>query len=271
LSTHANTRRKTLTDLQRMKQDKEKIVCLTAYDASFTSVIEAAGVDVILVGDSLGMVIQGHDSTLPVTVEDMIYHLRCVTRVSRSSLVIGDMPFMSYASVEQAIQNAARLMQQGGAQMVKLEGGDTQVEIVAALASRGIPVCAHLGLQPQAVHKIGGYRVQGRGDEAAARMMQQSNSLVDAGADLLLLECVPEALARTITEAADIPVIGIGAGSDCDGQILVLQDAIGLTTGHVPKFVNDFSGQQVHPKTAIAAYVAAVRDSSFPRKEHTFS
>jgi len=164
-----------------------------------------------------------------------------------------------------------RVYSKRGAQMVKLEGGDTQIEIVTALASRGIPVCAHLGLQPQAVHKLGGYHVQGRGDEAAAKMMQQSNSLVDAGADILLLECVPEALAKAITEAVDIPVIGIGAGSDCDGQILVLQDAIGLTSGHVPKFVNDFSGQQVHPRSAIAAYVAAVRDGSFPRKEHTFS
>ncbi|MCW8964818.1 MAG: 3-methyl-2-oxobutanoate hydroxymethyltransferase [Gammaproteobacteria bacterium] len=271
MSTHASTRRRTLTDLRKMKQAGDKIVCLTAYDATFTAVIEAAGVDVILVGDSLGMVIQGHDSTLPVTMEDVIYHLRCVTRTSHSSLVIGDMPFMSYATVEQAITNAARLMQEGGAQMVKLEGSDTQVEIVHALASRGLPVCAHLGLQPQAVHKIGGYHVQGRGEDAALKMMQQSNSLEEAGADILLLECVPEALAKAITEAVDIPVIGIGAGGDCDGQILVLQDAIGLTAGHVPKFVNDFSGQQIHPKAAIAAYVAAVRDGSFPRKEHTFS
>ena len=271
MSTHSVTKRKTLTDLQNMKQAGDKIVCLTSYDASFTSLIEAAGVDVILVGDSLGMVIQGHDSTLPVTMDDVVYHLQCVASVSQSTLIIGDMPFMSYATVEQTIKNAARLMQQGGAHMVKLEGSDTQIEIVTALASRGIPVCAHLGLQPQAVHKIGGYRVQGRGDDAAAKMMQQSNLLVDAGADLLLLECVPEALAKAITESVDIPVIGIGAGADCDGQILVLQDAIGLTAGHVPKFVRDFSEQRHHPTIAIVAYAAAVRDGSFPAKEHTFS
>jgi 3-methyl-2-oxobutanoate hydroxymethyltransferase len=254
-----------------MKQNGEKIVCLTSYDASFASLIESAGVDVMLVGDSLGMVIQGHDSTLPVTIEDIVYHLQCVMRASESAFVIGDMPFMSYATVDQAIHNAARLMQEGGAQMVKLEGGDIQISIVEALASRGIPVCAHLGLQPQAVHKIGGYRVQGRDEAAAVKMMQQSNSLVDAGADFLLLECVPEALAKTITDAVDIPVIGIGAGVDCDGQILVLQDAIGLTTGHVPKFVRNFSNQQLHPKLAIEAYVSAVRDGSFPAREHCFS
>ena len=265
------TKRKSLTDLQAMKSSGEKIVCLTSYDATFTVAIEEAGVDVILVGDSLGMVIQGHDSTLPVTMDDVIYHLRCVSRVSQSALLIGDMPFMSYATVEQGIHNAARLMQEGGAQMVKLEGGDIQVDIVSALASRGIPVCAHLGLQPQAVHKIGGYHVQGRDDDAAAKMMQQSTLLAEAGADVLLLECVPTALARSITEAVDIPVIGIGAGADCDGQILVLQDAIGLTSGHVPKFVHDFSAQQHHPKAAIAAYVAAVKDGSFPSEEHTFS
>ena len=271
MSVHIETRKKTLTDLQKMKRGGDKIVCLTSYDASFTALIEAAGVDVILVGDSLGMVIQGHDSTLPVTMDDIVYHLQCVTRVSQSAFVIGDMPFMSYATEEQAIHNAARLMQEGGAHLVKLEGSDTQVEIVAALTSRGIPVCAHLGLQPQAVHKIGGYRVQGRGEDAAAHMMQQANSLVQAGADLLLLECVPEALAKTMTEAVDIPVIGIGAGVDCDGQILVLQDAIGMTAGHVPKFVQDFSEQKYHPQKAISNYVAAVRGGSFPAKEHCFS
>ena len=271
MSTHNNKSTKTLSTLLKMKQEGEKIACLTAYDASFTSIVEAAGVDVILVGDSLGMVIQGHDSTLPVTVEDIIYHLQCVTRVSQSAFIIGDMPFMSYATVDQAITNAARMMQQGGAHMVKLEGSDTQINIVTELARRGIPVCAHLGLQPQAVHKIGGYKVQGRGDDAAAHMMQQSNALEDAGADLLLLECVPADLAKAISEAVKIPVIGIGAGGDCDGQILVLQDAIGLTSGHVPKFVRDFSQQTLHPAAAIREYVAAVRDGSFPAAEHCFS
>jgi 3-methyl-2-oxobutanoate hydroxymethyltransferase len=271
LSTHGKKRALTLTGLHDMKQGGQKIVCLTAYDATFAAIIEKAGVDIILVGDSLGMVIQGHDSTLPVTMDDVVYHLRCVTRVSESAFIIGDMPFMSYATVEQAIKNAARLMQEGGAHMVKLEGSDTQIQIVTELAKRGIPVCAHLGLQPQAVHKIGGYRVQGREEDAAARMMQQSSALADAGADLLLLECVPEGLAKGITESVDIPVIGIGAGADCDGQILVLQDAIGLTSGHVPRFVRDFSEQSLHPETAIRRYVEAVRDGSFPAEEHCFS
>lgn len=271
MSKHKDSRRKSLTDLNNMKREGDKIACLTAYDATFAALLESAGVDVILVGDSLGMVIQGHDSTLPVTMDHVIYHLQCVMRASESALVIGDMPFMSYATVDQAITNAARLMQEGGAQMVKLEGGTTQGEIVYALASRGIPVCAHLGLQPQAVHKIGGYRVQGRGEEAAAMMMQQSNSLANAGADLLLLECVPASLARTISESVDIPVIGIGAGADCDGQILVLQDAIGLTSGHVPKFVRDFSMQDNHPAAAVRAYVEAVKDGSFPEDAHCFS
>jgi 3-methyl-2-oxobutanoate hydroxymethyltransferase len=183
---------------------------------------------------------------------------------------MGDMPFMSYATVQQAIENAARLMQQGGAHMVKLEGSDTQIEIVSELSKRGIPVCAHLGLQPQAVHKIGGYKVQGRGGDAASAMMQQANELLAAGADLLLLECVPAGLAKSIADSVDIPVIGIGAGSDCDGQILVLQDAIGITSGYVPKFVRDFSDQSLHPETAIRKYVAAVRDGSFPAEDHCF-
>lgn len=271
MSKQAHKQALTLTDLLEMKRESRKIACLTAYDASFTTILERAGVDVILVGDSLGMVIQGHDSTLPVTVDDVVYHLQCVSRTSQSAFIIGDMPFMSYANVSQAITNAARLMQQGGAHMVKLEGSDTQIEIVGELARRGIPVCAHLGLQPQAVHKIGGYKVQGRDEKAAAIMVQQSNALVDAGADLLLLECVPADLAKSITESVDIPVIGIGAGGDCDGQILVLQDAIGVTAGHVPRFVRDFSEQSLHPETAIRHYVAAVRDGSFPTEDHCFN
>lgn len=254
-----------------MKQSGEKIACLTAYDACFTSILEEAGVDIILVGDSLGMVMQGHDSTLPVTMDDVIYHLGCVTRTSQRSFIIGDMPFMSYTSSEQAIMNAARMMQEGGAHMVKLEGSDTQLEVVRELARRGIPVCAHLGLQPQAVHKIGGYRVQGRTQDAAEKMMQDAAALEEYGADLLLLECVPAELARAVTEQSAIPVIGIGAGGDCDGQILVLQDAIGLTFSHVPKFVRDFSEKKLHPSAAVKAYVTAVRDGTFPAEEHCFN
>ncbi len=271
MSVQTEIRRKTLLDLHKAKQQGEKIACITAYDATMTSLVEAAGVDVILVGDSLGMVVQGHDSTLPVTIDDMVYHLRCVSNASSTSLIIGDMPFMSYSNPEQAAMNAARLMQEGGAQMVKLEGSGTQLDIVPELSKHGIPVCAHLGLQPQAVHKIGGYRVQGREQSAAEKMMKDSQFLADAGADMLLLECVPAQLAKQITQSVDIPVIGIGAGADTDGQILVLQDALGLTSGHVPKFVRDFSDQRQHPSQAAKAYVEAVKSGVFPASEHCFS
>jgi len=272
LSAHSDkTGRVTLATLKNMKNDGDKIACLTAYDSTFAAILEEAGVDVILVGDSLGMVMQGHESTLPVTMEHIVYHLQCVARASQSALIVGDMPFMSYPDSGQAIRNAARLMQEGGAHMVKLEGGDTQLEIVSALTRRGIPVCAHLGLQPQAVHKIGGYRVQGRGERAAAKMMKDASALEESGADLLLLECVPQGLARAISQSVNIPVIGIGAGPDCDGQILVLQDAIGLTAGYVPRFAEDFSRQNKHPKAAIAAYVDAVRNGRFPAEGHCFS
>lgn len=271
MSVQTEIKRKTLLDLQEAKQQGEKIVCITSYDATMTSLVETTGIDVILVGDSLGMVVQGHDSTLPVTVDDVLYHLRCVSRVSSYSLIIGDMPFMSYSNPGQAVTNAARLMQQGGAHMVKLEGGGIQLDIVAALSERGIPVCAHLGLQPQAVHKTGGYRVQGRGKNAAEKMIAASKLLVEAGADTLLLECVPSGLAGQITRSVDIPVIGIGAGTDTDGQILVLQDVLGLTAGRVPKFVRDFSDGYRHPAQAIKAYVDAVKSGAFPAAEHCFS
>lgn len=271
MSAQSNGKKLTLIDLQNMKREGQKIACMTAYDATFTSIIEKAGLDVILVGDSLGMVIQGHESTLPVTMDDMIYHLKTVSRVSQSAFIIGDMPFMSYTDPEMAIYNAARLMQEGGAHMVKLEGGETQLEIVPEMTRRGIPVCAHLGLQPQAVHKVGGYRVQGRDDSAADKMLHDAIALAENGADMLLLECVPMILATEITKAVDIPVIGIGAGSECDGQILVLQDAIGLTQGHVPKFVRDFSDQKKHPLQALQDYVLSVKQGSFPSEQHCFS
>ncbi len=265
------TKRLTMTDFRRMKHEGRKIACMTAYDATFTVLEEKAGMNVILVGDSLGMVVQGHNSTLPVTVDDIVYHLKNVSRVSQSAFIIGDMPFMSYASPEQAIENAARLMREGGAHMVKLEGSETQLSIVPELSQRGIPVCAHLGLQPQAVHKIGGYWVQGRDESTATSMRRDAHALAEHGADMLLLECVPAKLAESISGSVAIPVIGIGAGSGCDGQILVLQDAIGLTAGRVPKFVRDFSDQQRHPAQAIRAYVEAVKDGSFPADDHCFS
>jgi len=212
----------TTASLIQMKQQGEKIAVLTSYDASFTQLIEAAEVEVILVGDSLGMVIQGQESTLPVRVDDMVYHTRCVARARRNSLLIADMPFMSYSSSEQALNTAGRLMKDGGAQMVKLEGGATQLETVSQLTANGIPVCAHLGLLPQSVHKLGGYRVQGKDEESARIMKEDALALEAAGAQMLVMECVPEGLAEDISRALGIPVIGIGAGAGCDGQVLVL-------------------------------------------------
>lgn len=259
----------TLTRLREMKRVGEKIACLTCYDASFATILQSAGVEVLLVGDSLGMVIQGHDSTLPVTVADMIYHTRCVRRASGSSLVIADMPFMSYASPAQALGNAARLMQEGGAHMVKLEGAQTAA--VRELGHHSIPVCAHLGLLPQSVHKLGGYRVQGRDEAAAERILAQALELQTAGADLLVLESVPSTLAARITERLAIPVIGIGAGVACDGQVLVLYDMLGITPGKRPRFSKDFLEGRESIATAVQDYVQAVKEGSFPGLEQSFT
>jgi 3-methyl-2-oxobutanoate hydroxymethyltransferase len=253
-----------------MKLRGEKIACLTAYDASFAAVLDRAGVDVILVGDSLGMVIQGFDTTVPVTMEDMIYHARAVARGSGRALRIVDMPFMSYSNPTQAIANAGRLMQEGGAQMVKLEGGEIQVEIVRHLAAQGIPVCAHLGLQPQSVHKLGGYRVQGRDAESAEAMLESAAAVQTAGAEMLLLECVPAALAARITASVHIPAIGIGAGNGCDGQILVLHDILGVSVDTIPRFTRNFLDGATGIPQAVEAYVRAVKDGSFPAAEHSF-
>lgn len=260
-----------VVSLREMKAAGEKITCLTAYDASFASVLDKAGLDTILVGDSLGMVIQGHDSTVPVTLDDMIYHTRNVSQNVKRSFVIADMPFMTYSSPQQALASAARLMQEGGAQMVKLEGGCRQGEKVRQLTEQGIPVCAHIGLQPQLVNKLGGYRVQGRDDEQAAAMLNDAIVLEEAGADLLLIECVPETLAAEITANVDVPVIGIGASARCDGQVLVLQDILGITAGRVPKFAKNFLDGQPSIQAAIEAYNTAVKDGSFPAVEHVFA
>ncbi len=214
-----------------MKAEGEKIACITAYDASFATLVDDAGVDLVLVGDSLGMVIQGHDTTVPVTLADIIYHCRAVAKGLYRPFLMADMPFMTYASREQALDNAVRLMQEGGAKMVKLEGGAGQIEIVEFLASHDIAVCAHLGLKPQSVHKVGGFRVQGREEEAAERMLRDAQALEAAGADIVLLECIPAALGSHITEQLHVPVIGIGAGPDTDGQILVLYDVLDITPG----------------------------------------
>lgn len=259
-----------LSKLQQMKQQGERIAVLTAYDASFSTIMDEAGIDVLLVGDSLGMVVQGQTSTLPVTVDEMIYHTIMVCRGSKRAMVIADLPFMSYATTEQALHNAARLMKEGGAQVVKLEGGSEIVDTVRHLAQCGIPVCAHLGLLPQSVHKLGGYRVQGRNDADAARILADALALQAAGADLLVLECVPRQLAARITRQLSIPVIGIGAGAETDGQVLVLYDMLGITPGKRPSFSHDFLANTASVAAAVTAYASAVRERRFPTTEQGF-
>ncbi len=260
----------TLATLDKLKASGEKIACLTCYDASFAVLLDAAGVDLVLVGDSLGMVIQGHDTTVPVSMDDIVYHCRAVNRGLHRPFLMADLPFMSYASKDQALLNSVRLMQQGGAEMVKLESGSGQVEIVEFLASHDIAVCAHLGLKPQSVHKSGGFRVQGRGGDAAARMLANAKALESAGADVLLLECIPTALGEAITRAVEVPVIGIGAGPATDGQILVLYDILDITTGRKPRFVQNFMPDAADNLAAVQAYVAAVKSGAYPRAEHGF-
>jgi len=258
---------RTLIDLKRVG---EKIVSLTAYDASFAKLLDGAGVEVILVGDSLGMVVQGRETTLPVTLDEMVYHSRCAARGVERALLMVDLPFMSYTSPEQALASGARLMKEGGAQMVKLEGGADQVEVVRRLTACGIPVCGHIGLQPQSVHKLGGYRVQGREGDQAQQMASDALALQAAGADALVVECVPAELAASLSQSLDIPLIGIGAGVDCDGQVLVLHDMLGITPGRVPKFAKNFMAEADSIGGAVAAYVEAVKAGRFPAPEHTF-
>jgi 3-methyl-2-oxobutanoate hydroxymethyltransferase len=260
-----------ISTLARMKADGEPIACLTAYDASFALLVDQAGTDLVLVGDSLGMVIQGHDTTVPVTVENIIYHTKVVTRGLRRAFLVADMPFMSYSSKAQALENAVRLMQEGGAMMVKLEGGTGQIGIVEYLAGHDIPVCAHIGLKPQSVHKIGGFRVQGRENTQAKKMVVDAVALQEAGADIVLLECVPSELGKAVREAVSVPVIGIGAGPDVDGQILVLYDVLGITQGRLPRFVENFMTGADSPLDACAAYVQAVKNGDYPAPRHCFS
>jgi 3-methyl-2-oxobutanoate hydroxymethyltransferase len=256
--------------LVRMKTEGEKIACITAYDASFATLVDDAGVDLVLVGDSLGMVIQGHDTTVPVTLNDVIYHCKAVAKGLYRPFLLADMPFMTYASKEQALDNAVRLMQEGGAKMVKLEGGAGQVEIVEFLANHDIAVCAHLGLKPQSVHKVGGFRVQGREQAQAEQMMRDAKALEEAGADIVLLECIPSQLGAQITQALQVPVIGIGAGPDTDGQILVLYDVLDITAGRKPKFSKNFMEGQATPLEAVKAYTQAVKSRAYPASEHCF-
>jgi 3-methyl-2-oxobutanoate hydroxymethyltransferase len=259
-----------VASLMRMKTEGEKIACITAYDASFATLVDDAGADLVLVGDSLGMVIQGHDTTVPVTLSDVIYHCKAVSRGLYRPFLMADMPFMTYASREQALENAVRLMQEGGAKIVKLEGGAGQVEIVEFLASHDIAVCAHLGLKPQSVHKVGGFRVQGRDEAAAEQMLRDAQALEAAGADIVLLECIPSKLGAEITKALHVPVIGIGAGPDTDGQILVLYDVLNITAGRKPKFSKDFMLDTASPLEAVKAYVQAVKTRDYPAPEHCF-
>ena len=254
----------TLHRLREMHAAGEKITMLTGYDATFARVLDNAGIDCILVGDSLGMVLQGQASTVPVTLDEMVYHTACVARGNRSAWVIGDLPFGSYqASKEQALHSATALMQ-AGAHMVKLEGGGWTTDTVRFLVERGIPVCAHLGLTPQSVHALGGYRIQGRSDAAAATFKQHAAELAQAGASMLVLELIPSTLAKELTDALPIPVIGIGAGVDCSGQVLVLHDMLNLTSGKLPRFVRNFMDGSASIEQAIARYVSAVKDQTFP-------
>ncbi len=263
------TKRVTVKTIQKMKQEGEKIVSLTAYDSSFARVIDEQGVDVILVGDSLGMVMQGNDSTVAVTVDDVVYHSKAVVPQCKRALVMADLPFMSYTNPDQAIGNAARLMQQGQAHIVKLEGGEAQLDTVRHMTRHGVPVCAHLGLTPQTVHKLGGYRVQGRDEKVAKQMLADALALQDAGADAVVLECVPVELAEQLTNELEIPTIGIGAGRVCDGQVLVLQDMIGISS-LAPKFTANFLVDGRNISEAIAAYVSAVKEGRFPTDEQCF-
>lgn len=258
----------TLATLQAMKANREKFAVLTAYDASFAQQAEKAGIEVLLVGDSLGNVILGHSSTVPVSLADMLHHTAAVSRGNSKSLLIADLPYMTYATPEQAMENATRLMQ-SGAQVVKLEGGAWLEDTVRKLAERGVPVCAHLGLTPQSVHKLGGYKVQGKGEEAGQKMLDDALCLAAAGADLLVLECVPTALASKISDQLSIPVIGIGAGPGTDAQVLVVYDMLGLSP-RVPRFTRNFLAETGSIQGAMEAYGEAVRNGTFPAPEHCF-
>ncbi len=260
----------TLNRLQRMHAEGAKITMVTCYDASFAALLENAGVETLLIGDSLGMVLQGHDSTLPVTLEDIAYHTRCVARGAKTAFIIADMPFGSYQeSPQQAFRSAAALMA-AGAHMVKTEGGAHMTATVEFLVTRGIPVQAHIGLTPQSVNKLGGYRVQGREEVGAARLMEEARVLEEAGADMLLLEAIPAALAARVTKAARVPTIGIGAGAECSGQVLVLHDMLDIFPGRKARFVRNFMHSASSISGAIETYVKAVKDGSFPGPEHVF-
>jgi 3-methyl-2-oxobutanoate hydroxymethyltransferase len=253
-----------------MHADGEKIAVLTAYDSTMSALLNRCGVEVILIGDSLGNVIQGHSSTTPVTVEEMAYHTECVARANHHAFLVADLPFASYGDPVQALESAAELMR-AGADMVKLEGGSWQIDIIRFLVERSVPVCAHLGLLPQSVHLLGGYKVQGKSKDAATQMLDQAHDCQAAGAQMLVLEAIPSALGEKITQSLHIPTIGIGAGPNCSGQVLVLQDLLGISPGKPPKFVKDFMAGNSSIEAAIKTYVREVKSGKFPGPEHCFA
>ena len=270
MSTYADSKPLTVPGLAQARAEGRKLAMLTCYDAGFARTLDANGVDLILIGDSLGMVVQGHDSTLPVTVADMVYHTRAVARVLQRALLVADLPFGADATPERALDASLRLLQ-AGAEMVKIEGAGFKLDIIRYLVEREIPVCSHLGLTPQSVLRLGGYRVQGRGD-AAQQLRDDAKAAVAAGASLVVLECVPTPVAAQVTADISVPTIGIGAGPHCDGQVLVLHDFLGLDSGHRrPKFVKDFLAEGGSVAGAVRAYADAVRDGSFPDAEHAYA
>jgi 3-methyl-2-oxobutanoate hydroxymethyltransferase len=260
----------TISKLLAMRAEGEKITMLTAYDSTMSALLNRCGVETILIGDSLGNVIQGHSSTTPVTVEQVAYHTECVARANSHAFVIADLPFASYGDPVQALDSAAELMR-AGADMVKLEGGDWQIDIIQYLVERSVPVCAHLGLLPQSVHVLGGYKVQGKSKDAASLMVEQAIACEQAGAQMIVLEAIPSSLGKIITESLSIPTIGIGAGADCSGQVLVLQDMLGISPGKPPKFVKNFLDGHTSIEAAVKAYVREVKSGKFPGPEHGFA
>jgi 3-methyl-2-oxobutanoate hydroxymethyltransferase len=260
----------TISKLLAMYAEGEKITMLTAYDSTMSALLNRSGVETILIGDSLGNVIQGHSSTTPVTVEQMAYHTECVARANSHAFIIADLPFASYGDPVQALDSAAELMR-AGADMVKLEGGDWQIDIIQYLVERSVPVCAHLGLLPQSVHILGGYKVQGKSKDAASLMLEQAIACAQAGAQMIVLEAIPSSLGKLITESLSIPTIGIGAGADCSGQVLVLQDMLGISPGKPPKFVKNFLDGHTSIEAAVKAYVREVKSGKFPGPEHSFA
>ena len=271
MSTQNKSSRKTIVDIKKMKGLGEKITVLTAYDYMISSILDECGIDIILVGDSLGNVVLGYDTTLPVTMEDMLHHTKAVSRAAQNSLVIGDMPFLSYQiSPELALANAGRFLQEAGAQGVKLEGGRESAEIVRKITSAGIPVMAHLGLTPQSIHQLGGFKVQGKKEDSAHKIIEDAKILEEAGAFSLVLECIPEKLASEITNSLTIPTIGIGAGANCDGQVLVINDMLGIYDRFTPKHVKKYANLNLEIKKAVKTYIAEVKNGVFPDSEHSF-